>query len=97
MNEPDLDISRHVERPDGGEPQTALVARGEELAASARVGPPRIRVVKIGGEEVPAAAGLSAAWSARQMGSGPRAGGEVASLLFFALELTHIMREAGGS
>ena len=52
---------RHIERPDGGERQPALFAPGEEPAAGAGVGPARVVVVDVGGEEFDVApAGLVA-------------------------------------
>src|SRR5205823_3160206 len=42
---------RYVERPDGGEREPAIFAPGEKPAAGARIGPPRVIVVDVGGKE----------------------------------------------
>jgi hypothetical protein len=52
----------HVERPNGREREPAIFAPGEKPAAGARIGPPRVVVVDVGGEEFDIApAGLVAA------------------------------------
>ena len=38
-------------RPDSGQRQATAVAPGQESGAGARVGPPRVRVANVGGEE----------------------------------------------
>ena len=52
-----LDISGDIERPDRGQRQAAIVAPGEELAAGPRIGPARVRVADVGGEEFDVAPG----------------------------------------
>jgi hypothetical protein len=42
---------RNVERSDRRQRQTAIVTPGEEPAARARIGAPRVRVADVGGEE----------------------------------------------
>jgi hypothetical protein len=42
---------RNVERPNGREREPAIFAPGEKPAAGARIGPPRVIVVDVGGEE----------------------------------------------
>jgi hypothetical protein len=41
----------HVERPDGGEREAAALAPRKERAAGAGIGPTRVRVLDVGGEE----------------------------------------------
>jgi len=48
---------RHVERPNGRERQPAILAPGEKPAAGARIGPARVVVVDVGGEELDVAPG----------------------------------------
>ena len=52
-----LDISGDIERPDRGQRQPAILAPGEELPAGPRVGPARVRVADVGGEEFDVAPG----------------------------------------
>ena len=52
-----LYISGDIERPDRGQRQPAILAPGEELAAGPRVGPARVRVADVGGEEFDVAPG----------------------------------------
>jgi hypothetical protein len=42
----------NVERPDVPERQSALFAPREKLAAGTRIGPPRVVVIDVGGEEL---------------------------------------------
>ena len=46
-----LHPGRHVERPDGREREAATLAPGEEPAAGAGIGPARVGVLDVGGEE----------------------------------------------
>ena len=52
-----LDIGRHIERPDRRQRQAAILAPGEESRARARIGPARVRVADVGGEEFDVAPG----------------------------------------
>jgi len=52
-----LNPARHVEQPDRGECQPAILAPGEEPSACAHIGPPRVRVADICGEEFDVAPG----------------------------------------
>ena len=52
---------RNIERPDDREPESALLAPGEEPITRAGVGPARVVIVDVGGEELDIApAGLVA-------------------------------------
>ena len=56
-----LHPSRNIERPDGREREPALLAPGEEPITRAGVGPARVVIVDVGGEELDIApAGLVA-------------------------------------
>jgi hypothetical protein len=62
-----------VERPDGREREPAIFAPGEKSAAGARIGPPRVIVVDIGGEEfdVAPAGGVAQVGASGRPGSPP--------------------------
>ena len=66
-----LYIGGDIERPDRGQRQAAIFAPGEELAARPRIGPARVRVADVGGEEFDVAPG-GRARRRRRSAPGPR-------------------------
>jgi hypothetical protein len=52
-----LYIGGDIERPDCGQRQAALIAPGEETAASSRISPASVRIADIGGEAATTQAG----------------------------------------